>query len=617
MQFEQLGPYKIGRKLGRGGMGTVYEAVNCETGQPAAIKLLNPHLSDEEGFRERFEVEIETLKKLKHPNIVRLYGFGEHDGEVYYAMELVPGTNLEDELHAGRRFDWRETTGIGVKLCRALKHAHDHGVIHRDIKPANLLLSKTGEIKLTDFGIARLFGNTRMTADGGLVGTAEYMAPEQADGRQVTYHADLYSLGSVLFAMLAGRPPFRSRSLAEMLQMQRCAEPPAVSEFNSDVPRELENIIAKLLSKSPSERVANADLLARQLSAMEHGLSMTLRGEEERNVTTKDGGFSFNSAKTIPDEPAKYDPNAPTRASEEPCPPEMTRDALSGATAAFEPLTLEAADNNVLRIATEKPPAAPIARNRFTTVEEDERRRAAERLRERAPVIAQVLMLLTALITIVAMLWYFMRPPSADQLFEQIELVADDERPDRLLDAADDIQAFMESYPDDPRSVRLAKYQEEIELMRLERRFARRSRQLTRDDSLTPLERDYIEAVNQIGIDPQRTMVELQAIIDFYGSTIDNNSAASETSGQVLQLARRQLARLEKLMREQAPAHLTVIDRALQKAEEERRSDIQAARAIWQSIVTLYGDKPWAASRVARARASLEQSSPSSGIKTP
>jgi serine/threonine protein kinase len=119
MQLEQLGPYRIGRRIGRGGMGTVYHGTNVESGQPAAIKVLSARLAIEEGFRERFETEIETLKKLKHPNIVRLYGFGEEAGYLYYVMELVEGTNVEDELQAGRRFNWREATRLGIKLAKA------------------------------------------------------------------------------------------------------------------------------------------------------------------------------------------------------------------------------------------------------------------------------------------------------------------------------------------------------------------------------------------------------------------------------------------------------------------------------------------------------------------
>src|ERR1700730_9842736 len=117
MEFDHLGPYRIGKRIGRGGMGTVYQGQSVETGQVEAIKVLSPRLALEEGVRERFETEIETLKKLKHPNIVRLYGFGEQEGHVYYAMELVEGTNLESELQAGRRFNWRETTQLGIQLA--------------------------------------------------------------------------------------------------------------------------------------------------------------------------------------------------------------------------------------------------------------------------------------------------------------------------------------------------------------------------------------------------------------------------------------------------------------------------------------------------------------------
>ncbi len=275
MQFDKLGPYRLGKKLGQGGMGSVYEGVDEATGQRAAIKVLSPHLAGEEGFRVRFEAEIESLKKLRHPNIVRLYGYGEEDEYLFYAMELVEGTSLEEELRAGRRFHWREVTQLAIKLCKALKHAHDHGIIHRDIKPANLLLSTSGEIRLSDFGIARLFGNTRMTNDGGVLGTAEYMAPEQADGRPVTDRCDQYSLGGVMYALLAGRPPFRASTLVEMLQLQRFAEPQTVRRWAPDTPAELDRIVRQLLEKEPQKRFVNALILARALEAMERGLSLS------------------------------------------------------------------------------------------------------------------------------------------------------------------------------------------------------------------------------------------------------------------------------------------------------------------------------------------------------
>ena len=203
MALEILGPYRIGDPIGRGGMGTVYRGVNEETGKSAAVKVLSSVLYNDDTFRERFEAEIETLKTLSHPNIVQLYGYGKEDGHLFYAMELVEGTSLEEELQNGRRFQWREATHIGIEVCRALKHAHDCGVIHRDLKPANLLLNDQDQIKLADFGIAKLFGYTQMTAQGATLGTADYMAPEQGlDSHEVDTRASRWascdaSFGSV------------------------------------------------------------------------------------------------------------------------------------------------------------------------------------------------------------------------------------------------------------------------------------------------------------------------------------------------------------------------------------------------------------------------------------
>jgi serine/threonine-protein kinase len=610
MKLEQLGPYKIVRKLGRGGMGTVYEAVNVQTNEPAAVKLLNPHLADEEGFRERFGTEIETLKKLKHQNIVRLFGYGIQDGHPYYAMELVSGTNLEEELQAGRRFDWRETTRAAIRLCRALKHAHDHGVIHRDIKPANLLLTAEGDIKLTDFGIARLFGNTRLTADGGLIGTAEYMSPEQADGRPVTPHADLYSLGCVMFAMLAGRPPFRSRSLPEMLQLQRMAEPPAVSRYADDVPDELERIIGRLLAKNSTDRGANADLLARQLAAMEHGLSLTRRSVADADPDPGTESFSsFSSARTVPDKGSsprlEYDPDAPTRIAEE-----YVAELLSAARMEASPKTPTIRTEGAVRdsegdlsvAVAPREPAAPVP-DRFVTVEEEERQRERERRLERGPVAVQIALLAASLVTLVAAAVYFMQPPSADELYGRIQALAAEEDPDRLLDAAADIDNFLARFPEDERADLLREHQEEIELLRLERRFSRRSRQLTRDPNLLPIERDYIEAIHQIGADPQRTEEELRALVSLYsGSGIQDERVL-----QVLEVARRQLARLTQQTHEQAPSYLSIIDRSLDRARALEAKDPAEARQIWHSIITLYEDKPWAADRVQQAREALEE----------
>ncbi|HEV2971938.1 MAG TPA: serine/threonine-protein kinase [Pirellulales bacterium] len=692
MQIEQLGPYRIDRKIGRGGMGTVYQGTNVETGQPAAIKVLNPRLAVEEGFRERFETEIETLKKLKHPNIVRLYGFGEQDEHLYYAMELVEGTNIEDELHAGRRFNWRETTQLGIKLAKALKHAHDHGVIHRDLKPANLLLTGENDIKLADFGIARLFGNTRLTSDGGLIGTAEYMAPEQADGRPVTFHCDLYSLGGVLFAMLAGRPPFRGGSLPELLQYHRLSEPPRVSRFAADVPDELDQIIARLLSKDPHARATNALVVARQLAAMEHALSLpqTRVGEREGRSESSDedvlargdgnatraadslaaprpgvpavDGFSVDlagapaglhkdreakDAREIESEshgqrggqspfvsdhlamvPAPQKGTVPSGSESQPgrssgaanadsLRPDPTRTTAAAGLSHGEPVAsavshrsdpaATAAGAISASVLAQDAPRAPVRAkpesvSRFTTVEEDEQRRTASES-ERGPVWAQIAALAASLAMILGLAFYLTRPPSADALYQRIEAVAADDKPERLLDAEDDIHRFLSRFPDDPRGAKLKSYQDEIELLHLERTVQRLPRQLATGKSVSPIQRDYVEAIGLAGTSPQRAIAKLQAILEVYGQS----PGPPDATAQFLELTRRKLKQLEEQSQHEAPEYLAVIDAGLKEAERIRSTEPAKAQAIWSGIVELYGDKPWAAERVARAKAALSE----------
>jgi hypothetical protein len=313
MNPTQLGPYTITTRLGRGGMGTVFEAVDSRSGATVAVKMLSAHLADDPGLRRRFNAEIEALKSLRHPGIVRLLAFGEQDDQPYFAMELVKGQSLEQLLRGGRRFTWRETLEIAAEIARALKVAHDHGVIHRDLKPANLLVidhpadpappPDGPRVKLADFGIAKLFGGDGNTALGNVVGTVEYMAPEQAAGRPVDQRADLYALGLVMYAMLAGAPPFQGRTLTEIIGMQQRVVPPRIATIVKDVPPEFDEIVARLLAKDPAQRPTSALALTRLLAAVDTvyppGASATrvdaaagaaAPAEQERGPTAHDRG---------------------------------------------------------------------------------------------------------------------------------------------------------------------------------------------------------------------------------------------------------------------------------------------------------------------------------------
>lgn len=536
MHIEQLGPYRIGRKLGRGGMGTVFVGENIETGEAAAIKIMSAALAQEEGFRERFGAEIETLRKLRHPHIVRLLGFGEQDGHHFYAMELVAGTSLEEELRAGRRFDWREVTRIAIQTCRALKHAHDRGVIHRDIKPANLLLSAGGEVKLSDFGIAKLFGNSRMTAGGSVMGTAEYMAPEQADGSPVTHRCDLYSLGGVMYSLLAGRAPFRAKSLPEMLHLQRFAEPEPVRRYAAHVPSELEQVIAQLLAKDPEARIANAQVLSRRLEAIEQALSLPA-GTDAANVAQpgKNGDAEDASLAPLEDRISEVPTLAQTPGpGVPPADVHTAPTAVPAEAAAVRPKK----DSLVRSMATSQPTGS----GHFTRVERSECD-PDDLLSDNASTNLFSLQTLALVLTMLAFgagAWYFLQPPSADALYARVESQAKSGDVERLLEAEDDIRVFLARHARDPRARTMEEYRAEIELERLQRKLERRARLPLGSESLTPVERAYVDAIRYLRLDPERGREKLQALIDVY----HDRAAGGGPTQQCLELAQRQLEKL-------------------------------------------------------------------------
>ncbi|MFO0455345.1 MAG: serine/threonine protein kinase [Planctomycetota bacterium] len=185
-----MGPYEILGVLGRGGMGTVYRAKHFETGELVALKALSHNYTEDEHFRQRFESEINALLKLDHPNIVRLIGYGQDEGALYFAMELVEGKSLFHLQREFRTFDWRDVLVIAKDVAAGLRHAHDRGIIHRDLKPGNLLKAPSGAIKVTDFGIAKSFGQDNNTRDN-VVGTIDFMSPEQANANPLNDRTDL------------------------------------------------------------------------------------------------------------------------------------------------------------------------------------------------------------------------------------------------------------------------------------------------------------------------------------------------------------------------------------------------------------------------------------------
>ncbi len=273
MDFEYLGPYKVDKILGKGGMGTVYKGQHSKTGEVVAVKVIAESIANQERFRRRFDSEIETLRRLSNRHIVKLIGYGEERGRLFYSMEYVEGESLHDRIKRESRLSWDVTLRYAIDICSALKHAHDIGVIHRDLKPSNLLIDQGDSIKMTDFGIAKLYGNSEETALGSILGTADFMPPEQAEGTRVTIRSDLYSLGAVMYSCLSGRSPHHAKSTPEVLYNVRYKIPDRLSETIAGIPSELEILILELLEKNPEKRPKTALLVWNRLAAMQAGFN--------------------------------------------------------------------------------------------------------------------------------------------------------------------------------------------------------------------------------------------------------------------------------------------------------------------------------------------------------
>jgi serine/threonine-protein kinase len=254
------GRYRLERQLGHGSMGEVWLALDLELERPVALKLLAP-----DAERARFEREARAVAALGHPNVTRLYDYGESEGRPYMALEYVPGGTLEDRLSAGRPLQDDETAAIATQLAAGLAHAHQHGLVHRDLKPANVLFDDEGRPEIADFGIAWIGGAPTLTDAGTVLGTAAYISPEHAAGEPATLASDVYSFGVILFRMLTGRLPFEADSALELVEMHRRLDAPPVEVLRPDAPAHLAAVAAATLARDPRRRPADGAALAAEL----------------------------------------------------------------------------------------------------------------------------------------------------------------------------------------------------------------------------------------------------------------------------------------------------------------------------------------------------------------
>jgi eukaryotic-like serine/threonine-protein kinase len=259
------GRYRLLQRLAVGGMSEVWTAHDLELDRRVAVKLLG-HDADP----ERFEREARAAAALAHPNICRLYDFGDTDGRRYIVLELLTGGSLEDRLPSGQPLSNPEAARIVQELASALAYAHAQGVVHRDVKPANVVFDEDRRAKLTDFGIARLTDLSTLTEAGTILGTAAYLSPEQARGEAVGPAADVYAFGVILYRMLTGQLPFEAENAIELAAMHAGEAPRPVASLRADAPPDLERVAMRALAKSPQDRPTDGTALLAELAGVEN-----------------------------------------------------------------------------------------------------------------------------------------------------------------------------------------------------------------------------------------------------------------------------------------------------------------------------------------------------------
>lgn len=596
MPNQKFGPYVTKSILGRGGMGAVYKAEHSETGEMVAIKVLEGSRGSDPGIRQRFQGEIETLSRLDHPNIVRILGEGSERGELFFTMEIAEGRSLFDLLREKKQIPWPEVVAYTLDICEGLRHAHDRGVIHRDIKPGNLLLTTNGRIKLTDFGIAKQFGGAQITADGGVVGTLDFMAPEQMKGEGTSIRSDLYSLGCVMYSLLAGRPPFFLRSATEGVEITRTQTPPSIRTLAPSTPEELEKIVMRLISADPNKRYASAHALSQFLKdflSTRKDATVTPAADTEDLIEMDSDEFEVSDGdsreRTVISKPTGAHRLGDVTRIEPPMATDHGDDDLKVAPAEQKTLKSETEINRGWQKGQKDSKYRPIDRPK------DDIDTSFEK--ESGPVWPIAFAFFVVIVFIALGYYIVSRGPNPEDWAKA--MVAAYNSGDTSRELEKQVEEFLAKYPKSKESTELESIRSEIAAARVPTRLDRRAR-IGGEGGLNPLEREFLHLYRLSSVEPREALPKLKALLDLYQPIVKDKS-----DEEVLRATENEIGRLEKLNAEGEKKTGRYLDEALAAAEKLEKTDSKGARRVYQGIITLYEGRAEYRTQVQRAQEKL------------
>ena len=591
-------------------MGSVYHGVHSKTKDSVAIKVIASNMAQHQRFRRRFDSEIQTLIKLKHPNIVQLIGFGEEKGLLFYSMEYVDGENLQQQLRREKKIAWERVVDIAIEVCAALKHAHDFGVIHRDLKPANLMINSQGKVKLTDFGIAKLFGAMESTVEGAVLGTADFMPPEQAEGKPVSVRSDLYSLGSMCYAAIAGRAPFIGKNIPEILFNVRYGTLKPLASLEPTVPKELCELVDELLRREPSMRPPTGLVVGNRLQALRVGLAMRARErssnktevgnlKEMTSIDMNDDSSLMHEVKSIsPNESTVAGATHPSQSSSQ----ERTNDS-GPSIAGPEDNTQLAPSHSAFELVEQPSGIEHMGKTNFTEVREDDRRRSTTHFTEHEPMSAwmhwlSIGGLITTLIACGFGIFWLSRAPSANRLYQEISVAMDATEDEQLLAIEPTADRFKALYPNDPRLQDVEALLREIESVRSIRQMQRKANR-GGTDQLDAVEQAFLECINAQSIDTVIAQRKLKALATVFSA----NEKLTARQRQLVDLAKRMSEKIENAVK---PTRHPAIESLAEQMIWADANLGPTTRAAWlKGLIELFEDKVWARELVASAKLKL------------
>ena len=275
--------YEIIEELGRGGMGNVYRVEDTKTKEEIALKLIKPEIASDEKTIDRFRNELTTARKIRHKNVCGMYDLGEHKGTYFITMEFVPGEDLKSFIRRSKRLSIPSAISIAQQVCEGLEEANRLGVVHRDLKPSNIMIDKEGNARIMDFGIAWSIKTKGITGAGVMIGTPEYMSPEQVEGKEVDQRSDIYSLGVILYEMVTGRVPFEGDTALSVAMKHKSEIPKNPKELNAQISEDLSRVVLKCMEKDKKKRYRNTEGLLSELEKIKSPIAESITVSEWKN----------------------------------------------------------------------------------------------------------------------------------------------------------------------------------------------------------------------------------------------------------------------------------------------------------------------------------------------